>query len=193
MNTQQRHRYFVFFLAGFLLGVLYIYFTEDYRGEGVDFFSAQNLMHVQFAEIKYREYLVYLLKKRMSVLGVLGVLSLALGGKYLLLGFLMLFGCSMGSMLSILILRYGLKGMLLFMALIFPQDFLYIPAIFGWVYLLTTWNENVFGKRNTLYQKRRQRGKEAMQIAVLCGVTIIGILLECYVNPKIVNLCLKFF
>lgn len=193
MRSQENHRQFVFFLAGFLLGVLYIYFSGDYKGEGTDFFSIQNLVQIRYTEVVYEEYFVYLLKKRVGVLLVLGVLSLALAGKYLLSGFLMLFGCCLGSMLSVLIMRYGLSGMLLFAGLVFPQNFIYIPAVFGWVALLTEWNEGVFGRRKTLYRKGYGRGAGIKQILVLCGVTIIGILLECYVNPVVVNWCLKIF
>lgn len=193
MKSQENQKQFVFFLAGFLLGVLYIYFSGEYKGEGADFFSIQNLMQIRYMEIVQEEYFIYLLKKRAGVLLILGILSLALAGKYLLAVFLMLFGCSMGSMLSVLIMRYGLPGMLLFVGFIFPQDLVYIPAVFGWVALLTEWNEGMFGRRNVTHRRGYGKHMGMKRLFVLSGVTIIGILLECYVNPIIVNWCLKFF
>ncbi len=193
MKSQENQKQFVFFLAGFLLGVLYIYFSGEYKGEGADFFSIQNLMQIRYMEIVQEEYFIYLLKKRAGVLLILGILSLALAGKYLLAVFLMLFGCSMGSMLSVLIMRYGLPGMLLFVGFIFPQDLVYIPAVFGWVALLTEWNEGMFGRRNVMHRRGYGKHMGMKRLLVLSGVTIIGILLECYVNPIIVNWCLKFF
>lgn len=192
MKSQGQQRYVVFFLAGFLLGVLYIYFTEDYKGDGMDFFSVRNILDLRYAEIVYKDYFWFLLKKRTALLLVLGILALALAGKYLLLGFLMLFGCSMGSMLSVLILRYGLKGILLFAAFIFPQNALYIPAVFGWVYLLSMRNEAMFGRRAEIWRGGKYRGG-IRQIFLLSVVTIIGIILECYVNPALVSWCLKIF
>ncbi len=193
MKSQEGQRQFVFFLAGFLLGVLYIYFAGDSNGEGVDFFSVQNLMQFKYVEIVHEEYFLYLLRKRVGVLLVLTVLSLALAGKYLLSGFLMLFGCSMGSLLSVLIVRCGLKGMLLFFGLILPQDFVYLPAVFGWVAVLSEWNEGVFGGRNVMYRRGGGKRGKLKRILFLCGVTIIGILLECYVNPVVVKWCLEIF
>ena len=129
----------------------------------------------------------------MVVLPVLLVLSLAVAGKYLLSGFLMLFGCSMGSMLSVLILRYGIKGMLLFFSLIFPQDFVYLPAMFGWVAVLAEWNEKLLGGKSVIYRRGEEKRRNFKRIFLLFVVTIIGILLECYVNPLLVKFCLKIF
>lgn len=114
MKAQESQKEIVFFLSGFLIGVLYIYFMGDKRSGESDFFSLQNLMQIRCLEVVREDYLLYLVKERGRVLLFLGILSLALAGKYLLQGFLMLMGCSMGSMLSVLIIRYGLKGMLLF-------------------------------------------------------------------------------
>lgn len=193
MKSQVSQKQFVFFLAGFLLGVLYIYFAGDKSGDGVDFFSVQNLMQFRYVDIVCEDYFWYLFRKRAGVLLLLMILSLALAGKYLLAGFLMLFGCSMGTLLSVLIIRYGLKGMLLFFGLIFPQDFIYLPAVFGWVALLIDWNEGLFGGKMTT--RRRADGKKGKfkRVFLLCGVTIIGIAMECYVNPVVVKWCLKFF
>lgn len=188
MRSKEEHRQLIFFLSGFLIGVLYIYFVGDEGAGGTDFLSLQNLMQVKYMDIAYEEYFWYLLKKRLGILFLLFAVALALPGKILLFGFLMVFGCSMGSMLSVLILRYGLKGLLLFFALIFPQDLIYLPAIFGWVAVFTEWNEKLFGIRSRLEKRRK-----FLRISALLGVTIIGIIVECYVNPIIVKWCLKFF
>ncbi len=191
MRSEQKQ--FVFFLAGFLIGVLYIYFLGNERGSETDFLSVQNLMQVTYIDIDYKDYLGYLLRKRGGILLILVLISLALPGKYLLSGFLMILGCSMGSMLSVLAARYGFKGILLFLALIFPQDIVYIPTVFLWVVLLSGWNEGLFFSGDVLRRKRYGEYGGAVYLLFLCGVTIIGVLLECYVNPIIVNWCLKIF
>lgn len=193
MKSHVEQRQLVFFLAGFLIGVLYIYFTGSYQNGENDFLSVQNLMQVMYMDIASEDYFYFLLRKRLGVLLVLVLLSLALPGKYMLLGFLMIFGCSMGSMLSVLVVRYGIKGMLLFLGLVFPQDIIYIPAIFWWVWLLTEWNEGMIFRMDPIRRRRGSGIRTAWTMAVLIGVTIIGILLECYVNPIVVNFCLKIF
>lgn len=193
MKTQESQKEIVFFLSGFLIGVLYIYFMGDKRSGESDFFSLQNLLQIRCLEVVREDYLLYLVKERGRVLLFLGILSLALAGKYLLQGFLMLMGCSMGSMLSVLIIRYGLKGMLLFFGFIFPQDLLYIPALFGWVMLLSEWNAGLFGSQKVYQRRSGARYVAWKHVLLLGGVTIIGILLECYVNLHIVKWVLKIF
>ena len=119
MKYKESQKEIIFFLAGFMLGVFYIYFMGDEKGGVTDFFSMQNLMQIRYIEVVQEEYFLYLVKKRCGILLLLGILSLAIAGKYLLQGFLMLLGCSMGSMLSVLIVRYGLRGMLLFFGFVF--------------------------------------------------------------------------
>ena len=193
MRAKEEHRQLIFFLSGFIIGVLYIYFTGDSGGEGTGFLSIQNLMQVKYMDIVYKEYFWYLLKKRLGILFLLVAVALALPGKYLLFGFLMVFGCSMGSMLSVLVMRYGMGGVLVFSGLILPQDIVYVPALFSWVYILSGWNEGLF-QRGT-FRNRINHGmrRSFLQFFCLIGVTIIGILLECYVNPRVLNFCLKIF
>lgn len=193
MKSHEEQRGILFFLAGFFIGVIYIYFMGASGATEEDFLSVQNLMQVTYMDVVYEEYFWFLVKKRIGILLVLVAASFALPGKYLLLGFLMVFGCSMGSMLSVLIVRYGLKGILLFLGLVFPQDLIYIPVVLRWEHVLERWNEGIFWRRNAMRQRRSGRWYGGGRVVVLLMVTIIGILLECYVNPLVVNWCLKFF
>lgn len=186
------HRQLVLFLAGFLMGVLYIYIMGYFQGEDTDFLSVNNLMQIMYTDIEYKEYFVYLIKKRAGLLLAMILASLALPGKLLLSGFLMFFGCSMGSMLSTLVMRYGLKGILLFLSLIFPQYLIYIPVIFGWIYVLTHFNNYIFHEKNS-YRNGLSPYQILGKMILLSGVTIIGLLLECYVNPIIVIWSMKIF
>ncbi len=193
MRSQEEHRQLIFFLAGFLIGVLYIYFNGTAGMEGNDFLSIRNLMQVKYMDIVYEDYFWYLFKKRLGIVLFLVICSLALPGRYILFGFLMVFGCSMGSMLSVLIMRYGLRGIVLFLGLILPQDIVYLPAFFAWVYLLTGWNEGLFWKGDAVKRNSGRRRRILPKMLCLSGVTIIGVLLECYVNPNMINFCLKIF
>ncbi|MBE5880819.1 MAG: stage II sporulation protein M [Lachnospiraceae bacterium] len=193
MKSHEEQRGLVFFLAGFFIGVLYIYFTGSYRDTETDFLSVQNLMQISYMDFAHEDYLWFLFKKRLGVLFLLVLASFALPGKYLLLGFLMVFGCSMGSMLSVLVVRYGIRGILLFLGFVLPQDVIYVPAVFQWVNVLTAWNEGLFYRGNALTGNRRGKWHTMVKTALLAGVTIIGILLECYVNPFVVKWCLKIF
>lgn len=192
MKTQEMHRQLMFFLSGFLIGVLYIYIMGYLQGGDPDFLSINNLLQIVYMDMDYKEYFLFLVKKRAGVLLSMVLTSLALPGRILLTGFLMLFGCSVGSMLSVLIMRYGLRGIFLFLALIFPQDTVYIPVLFGWIKLLTEFNNQLF-HRQGLYGYGIANHRFWGNGALLFGVTIIGLILECYVNPLIVIWCVKLF
>ncbi len=193
MRSRKEYRQLLLFLAGFLIGVLYIYFTGRLQGKSSDVLSIQNLMQILYIDIKFWDYFFYLMKVRVCILLGLFMASLALPGKYLLYGFLIVFGCSMGSMLSILIVRYGIKGIFLFLALVFPQDIIYIPAIFSGIAILIEFNEKLFERQKIKYRGEVMHHNTWEQVVLLLGVTIIGVAVECYVNPLLVKWCLKIF
>ena len=61
MNIGKVQKQVILFLAGFVLGVLYIYMIGCRE---TDFLGIQSLMQISYLEIGYREYFLYLLKKR---------------------------------------------------------------------------------------------------------------------------------
>ena len=89
------------------------------------------------------------------------------------------FGACSGLFLAVVLLRYGIKGILLLITGIFPHYLIYVPAVIL-VFRLTK-------------EKRLVNSKFYMQLIVILFVVIIGCLLECYVNPNIVSKMLKLF
>ena len=189
MNIGNVQKQVVLFLAGFVLGVLYIYMIGC---QETDFLGIQSLMQISFLEIGYREYFFYLLKRR----GLLGIgmllIGMTAGGQLFLAGIVMYFGMSIGGMLSVMILRYGWKGILLSLGFCLPQDLFYIPAGSMGISLLASH----YGQKSDRLQMYHTGEKKRNRIKKICsvlGVTIIGIVTECYVNPFLVKTVLKIF
>ena len=189
MNIGKVQKQVILFLAGFVLGVLYMYMIGCRE---TDFLGIQSLMQISFLEIGYRDYFLYLLKKR----GLLGIgivlIGMTAAGQLLLAGIVMYFGMSIGGMLSVMILRYGWKGILLSLSFCLPQDLFYIPAVSMGISLLAV-RGGQKSDRMPGYHMEEKKKNRLKQIFLMLGVTIIGILAECYVNPMLVKTVLKIF
>ena len=92
-----------------------------------------------------------------------------------------------------LVVKYKLKGIGIFLGLLFPQHLIYLPLLFGWIYYFIVMHERNFSRKGNYGKKAFGGGGFGKEFVKLGGVTIIGILLECYVNPIIIKFCLKIF
>ena len=139
-----------------------------------------------------RDYFLYLLKRR----GLLGLGMVLIGmtaaGQLLLAGIVMYFGMSIGGMLSVMILRYGWKGIMLGLGFCLPQDLFYIPAGSMGISLMAAYGRKK-NDRLQIYHTGEKKKNQLRRILSVLGVTIIGILAECYVNPLLVKTVLKIF
>lgn len=189
LNIGKVQKQVILFLAGFVLGVLYIYMIGC---QETDFLGIQSLMQISFLEIGYRDYFLYLLKRR----GLLGLGMVLIGmtaaGQLLLAGIVMYFGMSIGGMLSVMILRYGWKGIMLGLGFCLPQDLFYIPAGSMGISLMAAYGRKK-NDRLQIYHTGEKKKNQLRRILSVLGVTIIGILAECYVNPLLVKTVLKIF
>lgn len=177
------------FGAGVLLGSALLYIKKELFLGNAEFLSEDLLYGMKYMTVSYDTFLFEVVKKRsIPILGVaiLATTYLGVAVSYLYAGWL---GISAGMFLSAAILRYGLKGIFLFLAAIFPHYLCYLPA---WLMLLKGARELCCclyfpGNCQRTYINGRKdeiRFGAGVLLKVL-GVVIIGILLESYVNPKL--------
>ena len=94
--------------------------------------------------------------------------------------------------MAAVVLRYGIKGILLAAACLFPQYILYFPAIFAFL----GWGESVYRNiylRNGLEPEKNILLKKTGQLAGIIGMTVAGCAMEGFVNPLILTGLLKYF
>lgn len=192
MKQKESGRQLVFWLAGFVIGVLFSYFSAGDLKELAAYMGMQNMMEIALGRIDTHRYLFYLIRQRGMIFLILLFGAMTIMGNYILSAFLMFLGISMGTMGVFLLSHYGGKGFFLFLALFFPQIICYVPAICYIVRFLTVLHDRVFGERNIRYVSR-DKMLSPRQIMRAIGVTITGILLECYVNPVFVKFVMKLF
>lgn len=167
-----RKQLLVFFMPGFLLGIIYVnLIAKKYMAEpGI--FSEYFLEQFETVKIQAGEYIWYLLRLRLLPFLVLMGLGFTKMRRAAAVSFLLWTGISGGILISTSILSLGIRGSFLCMAGLFPQFLFYIPA-----YLVLIWH--------CYYspQGRWNRQKIVFSALMLSG----GMLLEMYVNPSIVR------
>lgn len=169
-----RTRWAAGFIGGFLLGIALVYIKKGAFILQTDFLGKETIMRMKNLSFDYTALFLYCLKQRFFLGSTLFLAALAGIGGFAVLAALLWSGFSFGVVLSVLSVRYGLKGILLFLAGSFPQALLLVPAF----YMLAKWCVKN-GKVQTV-----------LRISV---VVIIGCLLESYVNPFLLKVVLKIF
>lgn len=186
----------IFFL-GIIVGIVLILICRNKLQTDISIFNEEWILHMQNTVIENKSLFLYVLFKRLKELGFMFLLASTIAGIICIYGYVGFIGSGFGAMVAILCLRYGLKGMGMMMAALFPHVLLYIPAflyLFHMCYLLCVklyfphkdyWKSSgttkVFLFKNILY------------ICIALVVVIIGVLLESYVNPQIIFSFIKKF
>ena len=151
------------------------------------------LFSMKYSTIDHSALFWYILRKRIKIMIILCVLSttwLGMMAGYICSAWM---GYSFGTLCMTAILRYGTKGVILILAGVFPQCFIYLPATF----LLLSWSRELC---RVLYYEHGNPGdknpvirKKAIQYVVLMVIVVIGCVMESYINPGIVKGLLKVF
>lgn len=142
-------------------------------------FSAASLQEVQDWLGSGQPIFGFVLKERLIVIWSMFLLATtALGNMYVYLNVLW-YGTSSGMFLAVVLMRYGIKGLLLLVSGMFPHYLIYVPAVILTMMLTK--------------EKRTVNSKYFGQLFVITVVVIIGCILECYVNPVVVEKILKTF
>lgn len=175
-----KQKLFIDFLILFLFGIVLanLLGADSFQKNGS--LTRYYLKQFQYAKIQTQELVWHVACNRMTIFAAL--LAFGLFSKTIL--FHMLFvawsGFSYGYFCVLAISAFGAKGLMLCVLALFPQFIVYIPVYLGLVRLSDRRRENT-GWR-----------KCAAVTCLLIGL-IVGILLESYINPLILQKVLKFF
>lgn len=139
----------------------------------------------------------YILKQRLITVCMLGLLSTTVIGLPAVCVYICYAGLSAGCLLSVAVIRYGIRGLMLMAGGIFPQGIFLIPAyaaLFVWALGINRvmYSRNPYKEHYIRYGKQFYV-KKVLEIAGILTVVIIGCLLESYVNPKVLHFILNIF
>lgn len=122
---------------------------------------------------------LYLIQRRMWIIPMLFLFSTTYLATPIVYGTIIRYGMALGSVLALLLLRYGIKGVLFLGLCSFPQYLFYLPACIIAIRLCIT--------------KRVPDQRFYLQFFVLELVILIGCFMESFVNPTIIRNVLKIF
>ena len=185
------------FMLGLFLGIVFVNIKHDVWIKDDGLLSSAMMKQLQSSEPDGSYLFGYIVKHRVSVILIVSMLASTIIGLPIVCAYVCYLGVSAGCMLSVAVIRYGVRGLFFMAAAIFPQGFLLIPAYF----LLFIWsldcNRSLYGRVDGLdgrYFVGKQfilsRGIQLLGIIVL---VVMGCVVESYVNNQIVHFVLKFF
>ena len=179
------------FMIGLFLGILFVNFRHEVwiREDGL--LNAAILEQMRSSEPDSTFLLGYILKHRLFMLFILMILSSTIIGFPIICGYVCYLGASAGCLLSVAVIRYGIRGLFFAAAGVFPQAFLLVPGyllLFIWGMERTGGN----GYEHSLYEKQFVI-KKGIQLTGILVIILAGCLLESYVNPSVLQFFLKIF
>ena len=185
------------FMTGLFLGILFVNMRHDVWIKEDGLLNAAMLRQLQSSEMNGNYLFGYIVRHRVYTILIVSMIASTIVGLPIVCGYVCYLGISAGCILSIAVIRYGIRGLFFMAASIFPQGFLLIPAYF----LLLIWcldcNKSLYGKRDGL-EGRYLVGKQfilkkGLRLLGVLVLIVMGCLLESYVNPKIIHIILKIF
>ena len=169
---RSKKQFLIFFMPGFLLGIVYVNFVARKYMAEPGIFSDFFLNQFQSVSIDVKEYVWYLLRLRAAPFLALAGLSFTKAGKISAVLFLVWTGISAGILVSAAVLNMGIKGSILCLAGLFPQFLFYIPAYAILLWYCYTVPQTHWNRQKTIF----------VSLAMS-----VGIILELYVNPMIIK------
>lgn len=185
------------FMTGLFLGILFVNIRHDVWIKEDGLLNMSMIRQLQSSELNGGYLFGYIIKHRCFSVLTVGLLASTVIGFPIICGYAAYLGVSAGCMLSVAVVRYGIRGLLLMAASIFPQGIILIP---GYI-LLFIWSIDC---NRRLYGKFNMSGEQyfaGSQFVLKKGIKLLGILViivsgcavESYVNPKILQFVIKFF
>lgn len=163
--------------------------------EGI--FNAASMNRLKYIEINHGKFFQYVLRKRLGECVLLLLMSTTALGMVTVYAAVFWQGLLTGMLMTAAAIRYGLKGILLILGGMFPQQCLLLPAGFmllGWCmenYFLI----HIYGKGMSPFfrNKRQQFLHQGVFLMWIILVMLIGCILESYVNPILISDLVKIF
>lgn len=174
VKVQEGRKHFVlYYMLGFLTGILYANLVSG------DYITTMGILNEYFlnqytvSDIHMGEYIWYVSRIRffpVIILGASGCTKLRKGAAVL---FLLWTGFSCGLLFTSAVMKLGIKGILLCLIAFVPQFVFYLAAYLALLWYLYTYPET-----------RWNLSKTVMFFLLMA----VGVLLECYVNPVIMQM-----
>lgn len=198
-QSSAKNAYYVIYLftIGLFLGILIINLGYDVWIKDGSLLGTDMILRLKNSVPDSRGLLGYVIKHRLFTVCMLGLLATTVIGMPVVCVYICYIGLAAGCLLSVAVIRYGIRGLLLMVAGILPQGIFLIPAyiaLFVWAVSVNRmlYSKNPY-KEHYMRYSRQFYVQKGLQIAGIAAVVIIGCLVESYVNPKLLHSILRIF
>lgn len=147
--------------------------------------NAKDLLKMQFYRPDISGYLYYIAKLRLGLVFFMALGAATCLARFLACTFAIWFGIGYGVFLKAAMLRYGLKGVILLQAAMFPQMGFYLPAFFILFEGCLEMNDIIMRRKS--YTSRYL----LVKMGTLLFLLLSGILLEVLLGPCVLRMILK--
>jgi stage II sporulation protein M len=184
----------IILLAGILIGILFAKIFKGFYWNQIDILDSSYFSKIRTTQINHSVLFQYVMWKNFRIYFLFWIFCItALGIPYMALS-IWYAGFQSGFYLAVILMRYGLKGLLLLFGYTFPHFIIYIPVAFLCL------RSGYWLCRSMYYDvKMNRRGKaeriaKQMILVLLLGVALIfGGLLETYSGSYILKKILLLF
>ena len=197
MKKEKSPGWFLTFFAGIILGGFVVWWNKEQFIQDSYFLGEEVFRRFGYTSIYKSGFFYYICKNRFEVFLFLVLSSFTnfMGSVFYL--FILWFGICGGVISSTLLLKFGLKGLLLLFGLVFPHVCIYIPCFVVLMKFLCQFhNARLFSRNNSWdkqYTKKRRISIFCVMILCFCAVTVVGVWVESYVNPIVLKKITSFF
>lgn len=197
-NSQDKRRVrigIILYLAGVLIGAIVANLWKGFFLNHVEVFRPSFHQKLMTLTIDYGVLFGYVMWSHVKHFFILCLFTItSLGIPYIICK-ISYSGFTTGLLLSVAILHYQVKGILLFVLYIFPQCIFYIPVWYLLYIQSYRLNEALFQDSIGNYKKNRMKTivERLPAFLLLLFILFIGGLVEIYVNSPIVQWALQIF
>ncbi len=182
------------FIFGIVGGIFILNLGKSTLLEGTGLFDEYTLYGMKNMTVDGSALFCYVFRKRMLALLIMAIMVTTYLGYAACIGAAAWCGMAVGTFLGALTIRYGLKGVILAVVSVFPQALFYLPAII----MMLGWGEEIY---RAIYSKgalpdgtdRAFWLKKLGKLGVIAAITVLGCIMEGYVNPGLLLGYLKGF
>lgn len=190
MNKKNLGYFFISFLTGIFLGVVFVKLLGNTYIERVGVFSNYFFRQYQELKIDCDQVFFFVWKKRMTTILFLWLMGMTSAGAVFALLYSGYLGWMAGIVAMTSILRMGWQGGVIVMISLMPQIFVYGPAML--FFLSEIYEKGIKRKATYWVRGRRERDWRYGRIFIAVNfVFFLGIMLESYVNPTVLQYFLK--
>ncbi len=185
--------FLTFFCVGLAVGILAVNMGKGILlGDG-GLFDESTLYHMKYMTVDSNALFCYILRKRICRLLGIAVLSTTYLGMAACMGVSFWYGLSTGAFVVSLMMRYGIKGILLSLISMFPQYLVYIPAVLVFLAWCSEIFRGIYIRGEYSVSDRGFLVKKAGHFAGILAAVTAGCFLEGYINPYLLLGFLKIF